>query len=121
VTKPRPDATCLWCRRPIVPTDGPGRPRRFCRQSCRQRDYEARRRATELGLNESDLIVARSELNALTDQLYVLEAAVEDVMGDLARSAELEDYKAALAWVLDAARPLIQLRIVERVGDTPAS
>jgi uncharacterized membrane protein affecting hemolysin expression len=53
--------------------------------------------------------MARAELDALTDQLYVLEAAIEDVDGDLARSGEPVDYQAALAWVLEAARPLVAL------------
>ena len=47
---------------------GVGRPRRFCKTSCRQRDYEARRRAKELGLGEDELIVARSELEYLRDR-----------------------------------------------------
>jgi hypothetical protein len=42
----------------------------------------------------------------LADLLYVLEAAIEDVDADLQRSSEPEDVTAALAWVLDAARPL---------------
>ena len=65
-------------------TSGPGRPRRFCQQSCRQRDYEARRRARELDLGDHELIVARDALDALRDELYVLACAVEDVERDLA-------------------------------------
>jgi hypothetical protein len=109
VTKSPPPSRCRWCRRPIPPGTGSGRPRLYCRRSCRQRDYEARQRATELGLSEAEVVVARTELDALTDQLYVLEAAIEDVEGDLARSAEPEDYQAALAWVFEAARPLVAL------------
>lgn len=97
---------CQWCRRPLPARTGPGRPRRYCRHSCRQRDYEARRRAAELGLSEADVVLARGELDALADLLYVLEAAIEDVDADLQRSSEPEDVTAALAWVLDAARPL---------------
>jgi hypothetical protein len=97
----------LWCRRPLPDPAGVGRPRRYCKQSCRQRDYEARRRASELGLGEAEIVLARAELNTLTDLLYVLEAAVEDVDQDLARSAEPDDVAAALRWVLDAARPVV--------------
>jgi hypothetical protein len=89
---------------------GPGRPRRFCRQSCRQRAHEARRRAAELGLTEQELVVARAELDALYDQLYVLECAIEDVDRDLRASATKRDYTEALAWILEAARPLRGLR-----------
>jgi hypothetical protein len=68
----------------------------------------ARHRAAELELNENELVVARSELDALHDELYVLACAVDDVERDLAGEAaptaqELVD---ALGWLLEAARPL---------------
>jgi hypothetical protein len=52
--------------------------------------------------------VAREELDALHDELYVLACAVEDVERDLAGSGrrtatELLD---AVQWLLAAARPL---------------
>jgi len=68
----------------------------------------ARHRAAELELSENELVVARSELDALHDELYVLACAVDDVERDLGDRAtptarELAD---ALAWILEAARPL---------------
>jgi hypothetical protein len=101
-------ARCAWCRRPLPASTGPGRPRRFCQQSCRQRDYEARRRARELDLGDRELIVARDALDALRDELYVLACAVEDVEGDLATTSRptVADLQEALTWLLDAARPL---------------
>ncbi len=98
---------CRWCQRPLADRAGAGRPRQYCGHSCRQRDYEARRRAVERGLDEGEIIVTRARLDALQDQLWVLACAVEDVDGDVARAGEDADYRAALAWVLDAARPLI--------------
>ena len=90
---------------------GPGRPREFCRRSCRQREYEANRRSKELGLGESELVMARSELDQLRDALYVLEAAVEDVDQDLAEGGEdPAEVRRALDWILQAARPLLELR-----------
>ena len=105
---PEPVARCAWCRRPLPVASGPGRPRRFCQQSCRQRDYEARRRARELDLGDHELIVARHALDALRDELYVLACAVEDVERDLAATARptTGDLQDALAWLLVAARPL---------------
>ena len=56
--------------------------------------------------------MARSELDALHDELYVLACAVDDVERDLAghdtnrgdlSARELAD---VLAWLLEAARPL---------------
>ena len=58
----RTGAALPWCGRPFEPTPGAGRPRQYCKRSCRQRDYEARRRAAELGLGEDELIVTRQEL-----------------------------------------------------------
>jgi hypothetical protein len=51
------------------------------------------------------LIVARAELEALRDKLYVLACAVEDVERDLAeRGDDPDDVRRALDWLLDAAR-----------------
>jgi hypothetical protein len=74
-------------------------------------DYEARRRAAEVGLSDSELIVARTELDRLRDALYVVEAAVEDVDRDLAAAPEDPDeVRRALDWLLQAVRPLLDLR-----------
>ena len=74
---------CRWCGRPFEPTAGAGRPRQYCRRSCRQRDYESRRRSSELGLGEDELIMTRAELNELRDRIYVLTETVKDVEQDL--------------------------------------
>jgi hypothetical protein len=50
--------------------------------------------------------MTRSELESLQDQLYVLEAAAEDVERDLQGSPTKKDYEEAVAWLLDAAKPL---------------
>jgi hypothetical protein len=73
----------------------------------------ARHRAAELELSENELVVARSELDALHDELYVLACAVEDVERDLAgaRTASKGELADALAWLLEAARPLREREI----------
>ncbi len=88
-------------------TPGPGRPREFCRRSCRQRDYEARQRAAEVGLSEDELVLTRRAMDDLRDKLYVLACAVEDVERDLAGAPTKGDYADAVRWLLDAARPLL--------------
>jgi hypothetical protein len=85
---------------------GPGRPQVFCRQACRQASYVAGRRRDELGLSESELVVARHELDELRDKLYVLEAAIEDVERDLPEAESEQDVREILEWILAAARPL---------------
>ena len=83
----------------------------YCKQSCRQQDYEARRRAAELRLGDDELVIARRHVDELRDAADVLAYAVEDADRDLAAStnptkAELREI---LDWLLDAARPLHRL------------
>ena len=78
-----PEPRCRWCGRPYEQTAGAGRPRQYCKRSCRQRDYESRRRAAELGLGDDELIITRTELNELRDRMYVLAETLKDVEQDL--------------------------------------
>ncbi len=96
---------CLWCGRKFPVNGGPGRPRLYCKLSCKQRDYEARRRAGELGLGEHELVLTRGELEAINDRLFVLACIVEDIERDLTRADIDEDE--ALAVLLDAAHECI--------------
>jgi hypothetical protein len=68
----------------------------------------ARQRAAELKLSDDELIIARTELDALHDELYVLACAVEDAERDLTRSGRrtIRDLGETLEWLLSAARPL---------------
>jgi hypothetical protein len=100
---------CRWCRRPVI-QGGRGRPRVFCKRSCRQRDFEARQRSADHGLDEAQLIVARVSLNELRDTIYVLQCALEDVARDMPKgieAAEPAELRDALKWVLDAAVPVV--------------
>lgn len=88
---------------------GPGRPRQFCSQRCRQWDWVARQRARELELSDGELVVARAELDRLHDDLYVLACAVDDTDKDLADSGATPnpaELRRMLDWLLSAARPL---------------
>ena len=69
----------------------------------------ARQRATELQLSENELVVARDELDTLRDQVYVLKCAISDVEADLDPTVDptTRDFKAALNWLLKAAKPLV--------------
>jgi endogenous inhibitor of DNA gyrase (YacG/DUF329 family) len=100
---------CRWCRRAIPARSGPGRPREFCSQRCRQWDWVARQRARELQLAEDEIVLARTALDALRDDLYVLTCALEDAERDLAAAGSTpsaRELQEILDWVLDAARPL---------------
>ncbi len=82
---------------------GPGRPRRFDRQSCRQRDYEARALARRHGLGADELVIDRSQLQDLHDRVYSIEAALEDVEQDLAAGTNPARLQAALDHLTAAA------------------
>jgi len=99
--------SCAWCGNTVEQAPGAGRPRRYCRRSCRQRDFEARKRARDLGLAESDLIVARRNVEGLDDLLFVLSCAITDVDGDIALDTSPEQLRRSLDWLLEAARPLL--------------
>lgn len=86
-----------------MPTPGPGRPRRFCRPSHRQRAYEARRLATLHHLGPDDVLLARTTFDRVRDLLFRIEAALQDVDGDLASGADPDEYRAALWHLYQAA------------------
>lgn len=88
---------------------GPGRPKEFCSQRCRQWDWVSRQRARELELSENELVIARDELDRLHDDLYVLACAVDDAERDIAAQGakpSARELAETLNWLLSAARPL---------------
>jgi hypothetical protein len=101
---------CRWCGRPFERRAGAGRPRQFCKRSCRQRDYESRQRGAELGLGEDELIITRAELNELKDRLYVLAETVNDVEKDLTDDAA-DDERRLLNVLLYAVKEATGARI----------
>lgn len=86
--------------------DGPGRKPEFCRRSHRQRHYEARTLAERRGLAAGEVLVDRASVGKLNDRLYVLEAACEDVIADVASDVSVDSYRQALTHLLEAALPL---------------
>lgn len=100
---------CRWCRRVLPERGGRGRPREFCSQRCRQWDWVARQRARELELSDGELVIAKSSLDELHDDLYVLACAVDDTEADLEAAGKRPsavELARMLNWLLDAARPL---------------
>ena len=98
---------CGWCRRPIEMREGRGRPKRFCSQKCRQWNWVAQNRARELELGEGELVMARKELDALHDALYVLACAVDDTERDLVDAPDdPHELRRIIDWLLGSAKPL---------------
>lgn len=88
---------------------GPGRPKQFCSQRCRQWEWVSRQRAAELELSENELVIARDELDALHDELYVLACAVGDAEADLDAAGprpSVRELQLIIRSLLDAAEPL---------------
>ena len=97
---------------------GPGRPRRYCRPSHRQRAYEARREATRRGLGPDEVLLSRRSWETLRDALYRLETATEDVAGDLVAGRPTKaDYVDALAWLARFGNPY-EINIADITGRT---
>ncbi len=61
-----------------------------------------------MGLSDHELVLTRRELDELRDRLWVLQCAIEDVDHDLPGARTVRDYQEALAWLLEAARPLVE-------------
>ena len=101
----------MWCRRALPDRSGRGRTREFCSQRCRQWDWVSRQRARELALSEGELVITKSALDELHDELYVLACAVDDADGDLATELgtarpRVTELRRIVSNLLDAARPL---------------
>ncbi len=108
---------CRWCGRDFVVAPGPGRPRRFCRDGCRQQAYLARKLASSHGLGDDDVIVSREALEDLQSRIYCLQAALEDIDRDLARSKEPREVAEALTWLRENAEPLASVWIEPRTAE----
>ena len=101
------DKRCRWCRHVLASSTGPGRPKEFCSQRCRQWDWVSRQRASELALSENELVMTRDELDALKDQMYVLHCALNDVQTDLSSPRQTkESLLEMLGWLIQAAEPI---------------
>src|SRR5688500_18449578 len=113
---------CGWCRRDMPQRGGPGRPAKFCSQKCRQWNWVAQQRAAELQLSEHELVIARGEMDALHDDLYVLACAVDDTERELSiGEPSVADLRSMLEWLMAAARPLIDRELAASVGPAPKS
>lgn len=63
---------------------GVGRPRTYCRRSCRQRAFEHRRRAVEQSWGDDRVVRLADELAGTKDRLAHLADVLDEVRADLA-------------------------------------
>ncbi|MBS9535014.1 hypothetical protein KIH27_15600 [Mycobacterium sp. M1] len=86
---PRPQP-CRWCGRDVTADAGIGRRRQYCRQSCRQRAYEQRTLISSGktgALAPDSVVLSAAEATALSDRIYQVRCAAEDVATALAEGA----------------------------------
>ena len=94
---------------------GPGRPRRYCRQSC------ASRRTSPGSCSGPRLGDGRRDrrpdgAGGAPGRAHALQAALEDVERDLATSSKPADVAEALAWLRRNAEPLAGFWIEPRTA-----
>ncbi|WP_137724188.1 hypothetical protein [Prescottella subtropica] len=83
----RTSVSCAWCGRDVAPT-GLGRRRRYCRQSCRQRAYEQRNTLKDTTIPADAVILTPTEAGALSDRMFELRCAAEDIATAVAENAD---------------------------------
>jgi hypothetical protein len=82
------DARCTYCHRPMETVPGVGRPRRYCRRSCRQRAFERRRRDRELAWGEDRVVELLQRHEELSDRVAMVEDVLEELRQDLGDGLE---------------------------------
>lgn len=82
--------------------NGVGRPKLYCRRSCRQRAYESRRRSAEVGLGDDELVVTRNELDDVRDRLYLIGTALDDARSGIEDRLDPSSVLERLVEVIDA-------------------
>jgi hypothetical protein len=81
---------CEYCRRPFEQAAGAvGRPKKYCRRSCRQRAYETRRHEGDLAWGDARLVRQARDLAELEDRLDGIRALVEELSSEAQDRPEL--------------------------------
>ncbi|BBY35645.1 hypothetical protein MMIN_37060 [Mycolicibacter minnesotensis] len=75
---------------------GIGRRRQYCRQSCRQRAYEQRALISSgktTALSPDSVVLSADEATALSDRVYQVRCAAEDISTALGEGAPHEELR----------------------------
>lgn len=94
---------CRWCGREVADA-GMGRRRQYCRQSCRQRAYEQRAMVKGTNLSEDSVVLSAEEAAALSDRVYQVRCAAEDVATAVGEGAGPTELKELCEVLLQAAK-----------------
>lgn len=99
-TRPQP---CRWCGREVADI-GIGRRRQYCRQSCRQRAYEQRALVKGTALPPDAVVLSPDEAAELSDRVYQVRCAAEDVATAIDEGAEATELRELCGALMRAAR-----------------
>ena len=94
---------CLWCGREVADA-GLGRRRQYCRQSCRQRAYEHRAALRGTALPADAVVLSADEATRLSDRVFQLRCAAEDVATALDEGANASELRNLCDNLLTAAK-----------------
>jgi hypothetical protein len=81
-----------------------GRRRQYCRQSCRQRAYEHRAAAKGTALPVDAIVLSADEAARLSDRVYQLRCAAEDVATAVDEGANKSELRELCDTLLTAAK-----------------
>lgn len=105
MTRRRRPTPCRWCGRDVADA-GAGRRRQYCRQSCRQRAYEQRAQlagGAAAALPNDVVILSADEAAALSDRVYQVRCAAEDIATALDEGAATREVRGLCDTLLQAA------------------
>ena len=83
---------------------GAGRPRRYCRQSCRQRAYEQRALVKGTTVPTDAVVLSADEAAELSDRVYQVRCAAEDVATAVDEGADGAELRELCDALISAAR-----------------
>ena len=81
-----------------------GRRRQYCRQSWRQRAYEQRTQVKGTALPADAVVLSADEAAQLSDRVYQVRCAAEDVATAVDEGADAEELRQLCAALLTAAQ-----------------
>ncbi|BAC18414.1 hypothetical protein [Corynebacterium efficiens] len=101
--------TCSWCGKDIAPS-GRGRPRKYCKQACRQRAYEQRNSVSGTTIPVNAVIMTPERADELRDSLFELRCAAEDIATAVDEGENAREVTALCTELVELARRIEKLR-----------
>ena len=91
-------------------SEGPGRNRKYCRRSCRQRAYESRLALAGTTVPDDAVVLTAQEAENLAERMYLMRCAAEDVATAVTEGADADELSELCRALLGAARDAERLR-----------